>query len=391
MKILVLVSDAYGGRGGIALYSRHLLRAICEHPHIDNVIAIPRNAAYDLEKLPPKLNYVTRAIGSKFKYLTTCLRTTFKESGINLIICSHLHLLPFAFLFKFFFKCPVVLVTYGVEAWTPTPRRSVNFLCRKVDAFISISKLTARRFTGWTKLDYTKFYYLPNCIDESQYGIAPKRAELEERYGTRNKIVIMTAGRMDTDDYEKNKGFDEVIEILPELRKQIPNLVYMIIGDGDDRERLFQKAKSLGVNDIVVFTGYVPDSEKADYYRLADVFAMPGSNKLFDRYPFRFVFLEASACGVPVVGCRLRDESEANYPDAEQLIIQVDPNNRDSIKQGIISALKCDKTLNTGIENFYYPVFEKKVHGILDNILGYSSHQQASKERNSINRINVAT
>lgn len=372
MKILVLVSDAYGGRGGIALYNRHLLRALCEHSHIDTVIAIPRNAVYDLEELPPKLKYITEALGSKFKYLTTCLRTAFKESDINLIICSHLHLLPFAFLLKFFFKCPVVLVTYGLESWTPTRHRSVNFLCRKVDAFISISKLTAKRFIKWSKLDYAKFYYLPNCIDESQYGSAPKPAMLEERYGTRNKTVVMTAGRLDIDDYEKNKGFDEVLEVLPELRKQIPNLIYMIIGDGDDRKRLYQKAKSLGVNDIVTFTGYVPDCEKADYYRLADIFAMPGSNKLFDRYPFRFVFLEALACGVPVIGCRLEEEYEGD-PDANQLIIQVDPNDRDSIKQGIISAIKRPKAFNSGIENFYYPVFKKKAHGILDNILEHPS------------------
>ena len=370
MKILVLVSDAYGGRGGIALYNRHLLRAICEHPRTEKVIAIPRVATYDMEELPPKLSYLMEAIGGKFKYLTACLRTAFKESGIDIIICGHLHLLPFAFLLKSFFKCPVVPVTYGVEAWTATPRRSVNFLCRKLDSFISIRKLTARRLVEWAGLDEAKFYYLPNCIEEFGYGIAPKRPELEERYGVRNKTIVMTAGRLDTADREKNKGFDEIIEVLPELRKQIPNLVYMIMGDGDDRERLFDKAKSLGVNDIVVFTGYVPDREKADHYRLADVFAMPGSNKLFDRYPFRFVFLEALACGVSVVGCRLKDDSEANDPDAKRLINQVDPNNPDDIKQGIINALNRDKGFKAGIDNFYFAVFRDKLHGIIDDVIG---------------------
>lgn len=371
MKILVLISDAYGGRGGIALYNRNLLRALCEDALVDNVIAIPRVMTYDLEdELPSKLNFLTEATGSKLNYLITCLKMVFKKADIDLVICSHLHLLPFAFMFKFFFKCPVVPITYGIEAWTPTQHWSANFLCRKLDAFISIRKLTARRFIEWAGIDHAKFYYLPNCIDESQYGIAPKRTDFEERYGIKNKTVIMTAGRLDTVDYERNKGFDEILAVLPELRKQIPNLVYLIMGDGDDRERLLQKAKTFGVEDIVVFTGYVSEEEKADHYRLADVFAMPGSNKHFDRYPFRFVFLEALACGVPVVGCRLEDDSEINDPDAKQLIIQVDPDNQDDIKRGIIEALKLPRGHREGIENFYFPAFRDNVHSIIDNMIG---------------------
>jgi len=48
----------------------------------------------------------------------------------------------------------------------------------------------------------------------------------------------MTGGRLD----ERNKGFDEVLEVLPELRKRIQNLVYLIMGDGKDEERLAEKA-----------------------------------------------------------------------------------------------------------------------------------------------------
>jgi glycosyltransferase involved in cell wall biosynthesis len=371
MKVLVLMIDAYGGRGGIATYNRNLLRALCEHPGIDNITAIPRVLTYDSEVEPPyKLSYLTEAAGSKLKYLGTCLKVALKETGFDLIICSHIHLLPFAFLLKSFLKCPVVPVTYGIDAWTPTSRWSVNFLCRKLDAFISIRKLTAKRLIEWAGIDHAKFYYLPNCIDESQYGVAPKCPDLEDRYGIRGKTVIMTAGRLDTTDNERNKGFDEIIEVLPGLREQMPDIIYLIMGDGDDQERLFQKAKSLGVVDIVVFTGYVSEREKADHYRLADVFAMPGSNKRFDRYPFRFVFLEALACGVPVVGSSFEHESEANDPDAQQLIIQVDPNSRDDIKRGILNALKCAIGKRAGIENFYFPAFKDKVHSIVGDILG---------------------
>ncbi len=186
------------------------------------------------------------------------------------------------------------------------------------------------------------------------------------RFGIENKKVLVTAGRMDTNEFDRRKGFDEILEVLPELRVQMPDIVYLIVGDGDDRLRLEQKAKELGVADIVCFSGYVSDSEKADYYRLADVFAMPGSNPIFDRYPFRFVFLEALACGVPVVGCKLKDESEANDIDANALIIQVDPTDRKEIIKGIEEAmLRKSADLSQYITKFYYPTFEYGLHEII--------------------------
>ena len=369
MRVLALVSDAYGGRGGIALYNRNFLKALCEHPKIEEVWAIPRTITYGLEELPRKLIYLTSAAGSKLKYLFACVRIAFSSQRPDIIFCCHLHLLPFAYLLKMVFKCPVIPILYGVEAWTPTSRSAVNYLCRKLSGFISIRKLTANRFIDWAELSHVKFYYLPNCIDETQYGIAPKRLDLLERYGIKGKTVIMTAGRLDRAEIDRNKGFDEILEVLPELRKRVPNLVYIIMGDGDDQERMAKKAEALGVGDMVAFTGYIRDAEKADHYRLADAFAMPGSNKIFDRYPYRFVFLEALACGVPVVGCRLEDESEANDPDAQNLIIQVDPNNKEEIAQGILDALSLPKRIHPELSNFYYASFLKTLHRIVDELV----------------------
>jgi len=105
-----------------------------------------------------------------------------------------------------------------------------------------------------------------------------------------------------------------MLETLPELARDVSDVTYLIIGDGDGRAHLEEKARALGVADRVVFTGYVPEKEKADQYRLADVVAMPGSNRLFDHYPFRFAFLEPLACGVPVVGSCLEDSSEIDDP-----------------------------------------------------------------------------
>lgn len=364
MRAIVLVTDAYGGRGGIALYNQNLLQALCQYPQMEQVVVIPRIVVYELEKLPINLNFVKDAIGSKFKYLLACIRAALAKDRFDLIVCSHLHLLPFAFLIKWFNKCPVIPVIYGMEAWKPTPYWIANRLCRKLDTFITIREFTARRFIEWAGLERAKFHFLPNCIDESQYGVARKQKDLLDRYGIAGKTVIMTTGRLD----EMRKGFDEILEVLPDLRQRIPNLAYLIVGDGPDRERLTNKARELGVRDLVTFTGYVPNEKKADHYRLADVFAMPGSDKEFDSYPYRFVFLEALACGVPVVGCRLEDESEMNDRYVKKLIIQVNPNNKEEIMQAILDALPSSGRIPPELSNFYYPSFSRKVHGIIDGL-----------------------
>lgn len=368
VRALVLVTDAYGGRGGIALYIRNLIRGICEYAAVERVVAIPRQIFYKLESMPPNLDYRVEAAGGKLKYIWNCLRVLFSEKSFDFIICAHLHLLPVAWAMGVWYRCPVIPVVYGRDAWKATTHPFANYLCGRLDTFISIRHLTARRLIEWSGLSHKNYLYLPNCIERSQYGVSDPSPELVARYGLLNKTVVMTSGRLDKGD-DLNKGFDEIIEVLPELRRRVSNLVYLIMGDGGDRERLQSKAKSLHVDDITVFTGYVPESEKADHYRLASVFAMPGSNPQFDRYPYRFVFLEALACGVPVVGAELEDEWEINDPDSS-LIIQVNPADKDDIINGVVTAMSKGKgEISPAMESYYYEGFRGRLHGFIDQLL----------------------
>jgi phosphatidylinositol alpha-1,6-mannosyltransferase len=67
-RVLALVPDAFGGRGGIALYNRMLLRAICSYPDVTEVIALPRTVTYELEAMPANLRYEEYGVGGKLRY-----------------------------------------------------------------------------------------------------------------------------------------------------------------------------------------------------------------------------------------------------------------------------------------------------------------------------------
>lgn len=366
--IVALVPDAFGGRGGIAHYNRMLLKALCRKAGADRVIALPRSVTYEMEAMPPNLRYVSWAAGGKLRYAAAVTALALSGGEARLVVCSHLHLLPFARLLPRRAGCQVLPLIYGREAWNPTPHASANRLSARTEAFISIRRYTAERFKSWAGIPNAQVYYLPNAIEMETFGVGPRRADLVARYGLANRTVIMTAGRIESEPAERNKGFEEVIDALPMLSRQVPDVVYVIMGDGVGRPLLEQRAREIGVADRVIFTGYVSEESKADYYRLADVVAMPGSNPMFDRYPFRFAFLEPLACGVPVVGTQLDDLAERNDPDTHELLIQVDPTNSADITRGILEALSRKRPrISPVLAKFDYPAFEQTVSDIVDD------------------------
>jgi len=359
LRILTLVTDAFGGNGGIALYNRDLLTALCSRPYLREVVAIPRIMPNPCEPIPDKLIYVTKGLNGKIRYIWTVLQTI-KKKQFDLIICGHINLLPIAFLLSCRLRVPILLEIYGIEAWVKTRSPLVNYLAKKIDFFVSISELTKERFLKWVNLPDHKGFLLPNAIHTEHYGHGPKSLALLNRYGLMNKIVLITLGRL-VSQY-RHKGFDEVLESLPELKKKISNIAYLVVGDGPDRKRLEEKAKRLGVVDYVVFSGYIPEEEKADHFRLADVYIMPSRGE-----GFGFVFLEALACGVPVIGSKADGSREALC--GGEMGILVDPSNHKDIENGILTALRHPKgIIPEKLENFSFKNFTIRLNNIIQEI-----------------------
>lgn len=361
MRILILIPDAFGGRGGISKFNRDLITALCNYTHTVEVVAIPRKKNIDpIHSVPKKLTYVTSGLKGKLNYAIAILQTVKRNPKFDLIICGHLNLIPLAYLIHLWTKAPCYLILYGYEAWSASSSWLVNNLLKKVKGIISISELTKQRFLNWTKLENIREFILPCTVNLEGFTLGEKNPELLKRYQLEDKTILMTLGRLDF--RERYKGFDEVIEILPALIQEVPNLVYMIAGDGKDRQRLEAKVKSLGIEKQVVFTGFVSETEKADHYRLADAYAMPSRGE-----GFGIVLLEAMACGVPVVASKLDGTKEALRNGL--LGILVNPDNPEEITTGILEVLKRPKGIvPEGLDYFSDENFENRCHEILDSL-----------------------
>ena len=107
--------------------------------------------------------------------------------------------------------------------------------------------------------------------------------------------MLLTVGRMDA--REGYKGHDRVIAALPQLLAAGHDIVYIVVGEGDDRTRLQNLAAERGLAERVRFVGAIGEDVLVDAYRMADLFVMPSSGE-----GFGIAFLEAMACGTPALG-----------------------------------------------------------------------------------------
>lgn len=357
VRVLLLATDVYGGTGGIAQYTRDFVAATASHPDTESVTVIPRVIAREPEPVPHGVTYLTGAAGSKVRFVTTVIRTAMQRPPFDWIVCGHINLLGVAHVAAKMSGARVMLLTYGIEVWEPKGRIE-RALVARAEAIISISEFTIGKLRRWAPLEPKRTFLLPNAIDLSKYTPGPRSAELASRWSLNGRRVLLTVGRMDA--REQAKGFDEILEILPRLAEEFPNIVYVAVGDGSDRARLQAKAMELGVADRSIFPGYVNESDKLDYYRLADVFVMPSRLE-----GFGYVFLEALAMGRPAIASEVDGSREALRNGEWGLL--VDPADPEKIVAAIRSALNAPMVpQRSELGLFSRGSFERRCHEILN-------------------------
>jgi glycosyltransferase involved in cell wall biosynthesis len=169
-----------------------------------------------------------------------------------------------------------------------------------------------------------------------------KTAPADERVSaliSHEKRVVLTVARMAAS--ERYKGHEFMFQALTSIVEKVPNVTYVIVGDGDDRGRLEGLVQSLGIAEHVLFTGKVNDSELAALYRRSEVFALPARTVIDDHNPkgegFGIVYLEALAFGKPVIGPNCGAPAEIIRHGEHGLL--VDPEDPTAIAEALLCLL----------------------------------------------------
>lgn len=362
MRTLMLVGDAFGGWGGMAKFNRDFLGALASHPATTEIVAVPRRITGPVEPLPGKLDYRVSAASGDAAFLAETARLALGPGRFDAIFLGLINLAPFAWAIGAWKRAPLVTIIHGIDAWTPTSRALTNFAARRTRGVIAVSQTTLTRFESWSGTQARPSFVLPNTVSLVRFRPGPGSDDLRDRYGLRGRTVLMTLARLDA--HERYKGIDEVFDVLPSLAATIPNISYLIAGDGSDRPRLEGEARRLGLAERVVFAGRIDEDRKADHYRLADAFVMPGRGE-----GFGIVYLEALACGVPVVGSVLDGSRDALLDG--RLGVLVDPSDRDDLVRGILEAVGRPKgQVPALLSEFSETRYVERVHAIVDAIVG---------------------
>jgi phosphatidylinositol alpha-1,6-mannosyltransferase len=362
-KALVLLTDGFGGKGGIAKFNRDLLTALARMPNCSEVVGLPRLVSEDPHDIPPRITFVSASARGKLAYIRVALRELLKRR-FDIVISGHLNIAPLGLLLAKIVRARSAVIVHGIDAWKPHRNLLVRLCVPRFDRIVSVSRTTLDRLSQWARIDLGRTQILPNCVDIASFGSGPKPTDLLRRFCIEGRTVVMTVARLAAG--ERYKGIDEVIEALPEISAHAPNVVYVICGDGDDRARLERKVTSLNLRERVIFTGYIPEADKALYYRLADVFVLASHGE-----GFGIVLLEAMACGIPVVGSCIDGGREALL-DGE-LGIVVDPRNQAELIAGILQALSKEKAVPERLRYFSVSEYEERVRAITTDLLEASA------------------
>lgn len=208
------------------------------------------------------------------------------------VFCGHINLAPLTRLYCQPLGIPYTVLTYGKEVWEPLPNSQKQAL-QAAESIWTISRYSRDLMCEANAINPEKVAILPCVVDEEKFNLSEKSLTLIKKYDTENAKVLLTVARLWSGDIYK--GVDVTIRALPTILQTYPEVKYLVIGRGDDRPRLEALTKELGVDKQVIFAGFVPTEELADHYRLASAYVMPS------REGFGIVYLEAMACGVPVV------------------------------------------------------------------------------------------
>lgn len=353
MRLLALVSDAFGGLGGIARYNRDLLTALAGSGA--EVVVLPRGGRADAGLLPSGVDQ--HAPQGRAGFAVSAVLTAWRSGPFDGVFCGHVNLAPAAAIVAALLRLPLWLQLHGVEAWGPlTPAR--RWAADRATLVTAVSRHTRHRFLGLAKIEPWRIRVLPNTV----YGCfapGPKPEFVIERHGLRGKTVLLTVGRLSA--AEHGKGHDRVIAALQQLAPERPDLVYLIVGEGDDRPRLEATARAAGVADRLLFAGAVPDAELPDYYRAAEIFAMPSVQE-----GFGIVLLEAAASGLPVVAGNIDGSPDALADGALGRL--VDPHDADALVQAIDEAIDAPPP-TTAVTRYAFANFAQRVAELANELV----------------------
>jgi glycosyltransferase involved in cell wall biosynthesis len=185
-----------------------------------------------------------------------------------------------------------------------------------------------------TKIDLRELPFIKDKIEVVRNGIKPF-SYLEKNQASKELQQITNIKENDfivgtISELHKNKNVDTMIDVVSELKDKIPNIKYVVIGEGEERSRLQSKIDTLGLNENVLLIGKVENAKRL--LKAFDIFVLTSKTEALP-----YVLLEAGFVGLPILASRVGGIPEIIDNDKSGILVRP---RKEDIKNGLVYLLK---------------------------------------------------
>lgn len=227
------------------------------------------------------------------------------------------------FMQKFFHK-PYLIFSHGADIKFASASRyrlyRLSRVAKYAEQVVVDSEFIKSHWLRFLPQLASKITVVYPCPDIDLFT-APSEEELKilrGQYALEGKRVILTVSKL-TD----GKGIPHLLRIIPEILKSVPNLVWILIGDGPKKKSVIEMIQKNDMQNIVRFLGEVPHKDLKKFYYLAELFVLLTHPDEGKEEGVGMVFLEAAACGLPVVAGKSGGVPEAVHHAETGILVDI--------------------------------------------------------------------
>lgn len=344
MNILVFSSSFPPVNGGIELFVYHICKQLSigkHHVRVVTRIADGDTVFDQLQKFeihrcsyPPILS----SLVTFGKIMSLCLR-----QKPNLLLFGHFgstHLIGGIFAKKLL-NIPYVILIHGSDinaymhgfTWIDRffSKIVLNNACR-----IIVNSAATKEIVSGNGYPSDKIDIVNPGADTKIFVPRNDNNKIKQELNIGDKKILLSVGRL-----VKRKGHAQVIKALPLVIKEIPDVIFVIIGKGPEEPYLKMLVHDMKLDEHVIFAGCVDEKIKLTYYQACDIFIMPSfeikKGDMNDYEGFGIVYVEAHACGKPVIAGKTGGIEDAVIDGVDGIL--VDPEDISEIARAAISLL----------------------------------------------------
>ena len=195
---------------------------------------------------------------------------------------------------------PYVCFVHGEDVESASTSRELSWMVHRIlsgaDFLIANSQNTATLLSDNWNLPGNRVHVVHPGVDSSRFVPADRDENVRRDLNWHDRTVVLTVGRM-----QKRKGHDVMIRALPTIREVVPDVLYSVVGNGEERAAIEKLVQVVGVADHVQLLDEVDDATMIRCYQQCDLFALPNRTVGRDIEGFGMVLVEAQSCGRPVL------------------------------------------------------------------------------------------